>query len=377
MELLLHWFTAPETRAKTPALLHSSGWYIISNTPHHVYARSHSTPQGQTPVDALGEIAGTSAFAQDLREVVQTVSKTGEHIIISGDPGTGKRFIASVINTLTFRKSPGNLVGIAPQTHEDEVRAILFEEERRRIEGMLGRPVAVLGSRGTLVIRNVYEFSIIGQTRVARFLIQQESHATTKPSQLRVIFLVPSGWTPKSRQRAVIDSLDQYLRGFRQIVLKPLRTRPEDVPSLVEHFLRSLLGPNGKLPTVDEETMKQLTNHAWHDNVRELKIVVGEGLSRSSDGVFVLPDSFIDEVALVEGILKNILSGKKGKLELVLNELERALLRRALVRAENDRLKSAQLLSVSDLNLRYRLRKFRLQDIPIEQPGKPDDIPEQ
>ncbi len=312
-------------------------------------------------------IIGSSVFARNLRDRVRSISGETAHVVVSSEPGAGKRFLASVIHGATFTNRSSSFVEMTPRTHEDEVRAILFGEDIRRVEGMLGRKVPQLGEQGTLFIRNVHEFSIIGQTRIARFLIQSESRGAIGKKGIRVIFAVPERATT-SQSRSVIDSLDKYLQKFTRIVLQPLRDRQEDIPALVDFFLRTLL-PHSTSLVVEDDVMERMTRHAWYDNVRELKMVVEGGIQNSANGVFVLPESFVDEVALVTEMLNQLLDGKRSNLDALLTELEVAFLRRALVRTEFDRLKSGQLLGVSDLNMIYRLKKFRSQLLPLRNNG--------
>lgn len=323
--------------------------------------------------DTVKDIVGSSGFARDLRDRVRSISGETAHVVISSESGAGKRFLASVIHGATFPSRGSSFVEMTPRTHEDEVRAILFGEDVRRVEGMLGRKVPELGDQGTLFIRNVHEFSIIGQTRIARFLIQSESGVANGKKWIRVIFAAPERSTT-TRSRSVIDSLDKYLQKFTRIVLPPLRARQEDIPALVDFFLRTLL-PHKTSLVVENDVMERMTRHAWYDNVRELKMVVEQGIQNSANGVFVLPESFVDEIALVTEMLTQLLDGKKSNLDALLTELEVAFLRRALVRTEFDRLKSAHLLGVSDLNMLYRLKKFRSQLLPLRNNGNSSKEP--
>lgn len=306
-----------------------------------------------------GPLIGSSPQAASLRRSVAELSHTAAHVLLVGEPGAGKRFLAGCIHAKTGRRKRGSVVEVTPRTPQEELRVILFDEQRRKQEGITGRPLPRLQRRSSLLVRNVHEFPLLSQTRIARFLIQNDRYGQEDPARVRVFFALPAPWAALASSRRMIDSLSAYCSAAREITVPPLRERREDIPAFTEYFLRALSG--GRPPSVGPAVMEELLILPYYDNVRELRLLLGEALQISGGGTLVLPDLVRDEAALVESVLRNILGGKKADLESVLGGLDKALVRRALIRSDFDRARAAAMLGLTDLNFRYRLRKFRLR----------------
>jgi DNA-binding NtrC family response regulator len=307
---------------------------------------------------ALEPILGISPSAEQLRRRVAGLAGSREHVIFAGEPGTGKRFLALQLHHQTPASEDASFIEITPRTTDGELSVILFEDDRRRHEGILGHGIPVLSRGSTVFVRNVYDFGFLAQSRIARFLIQHERASRGGEQSVRVVFSIPGIWETIVPARPVNDSLDAYCRRYEQILVEPLRNRRGDIPLFVDFFLRSMSG--GHPPGVDAEIMAELTALPFYDNVRELRNLLADALVSTPDNRLALPDIVRDEPAYLHSLLTGILAGRKSDLEAALHGLQKALIRRALLRCDNDQVGAAALLGLSDINFRYRLRKFNL-----------------
>lgn len=310
----------------------------------------------KTSTSAPFGIPGSSPAVQMVREQLHAAVEHNASIVFSGEPGVGKRTLAQYLHD---HYSPSNapFVELTPRTDENELRAILFDEDRKRIEGMLGHSVPRLSDGCTLFIRNIHQFSLLTQTRIVRFLLQRESGTLQGASRVRLIFSMPMEWTELLKDHVVIESLLQPFERFSHIHIPALRERREDIPETVQYLL--CLFPEGTRPVIDKGTLEHLTGHDWVDNMRELRGILEEGVKCSNNGTsFTLPATFVDEMEKIESTVLHLVNGKRIALEDTLSVIEQALIRRALVRSEYDRGKAAVLLGVSELNLRYRIKKY-------------------
>jgi DNA-binding NtrC family response regulator len=315
--------------------------------------------RGIRPVQHAPEpILGTSPGAEAMRHMVRLLAGRGENFLVAGEPGTGKRFLARQVHELSARSGRLPFVEITPRTPEGELRVIRVEEVRRKQEGMLGRPIPLLSPGGTLFIRNVHEFGFLAQSRIARFLIQHDQVPVLSERGVRVVFSLPADRESLAPARPLNESLDVYCRRYEQLVLQPLRNRREDIPAYIGFFLTTMTA--GHPPGVPAEVMAELAALPYHDNVRELRYLLSEALHLNGETTLRLPGIVRDEPAAVQGLLTSILLGKKTDLESALYGVQRALIRRALLRCDQDLASAAELLGLSDINLRYRLRKFNL-----------------
>jgi len=342
---------------------------VEKQPPDHYLSRHHlpdpdvkndPARRGENPaLPAVEPIIGTSSHADALRNMVRAASTTPRNLFLVGEPGSGKRFLARCIHQESSRPPRAAFVEVSPQTPEEELRVILFNEERRKHEGILGRALPRLARQTTLFVRNIHEFGFLAQTRVARFLIQNEQTAAQEGEAVRVVFSLPDPWEEIAGGRPMNDSLETYCRRYEQVVVLPLRHRREDIPAFVDYFLRSMTAD--RPPAVQKETMGELCSLPYYDNVRELRLILADGLRMSGGEMLVMPDIVRDEPAAVRALLANILRGKRSELAAAMDGLEKALIRRALLRCDLDRTRAAGLLGITEINLRYRLRKFNLQ----------------
>ena len=314
-------------------------------------------------LDAGWSIPGTSEIARMLDEEITRIARSESDVLIEGEPGSGKRFFASLIHLRSTTGKGDNFVEVTSQTPDGELRVILFEEGRERQEGMLSESIPRLDHRSTLFINHIEEFSRFNQTRLARFLIQNNVVAGRRHSKSRVIISTRMSWSKLVEKKRVVDSLDQNVRGFELFVVPPLRDRWEDIPALVELFLMQIPG-NGihyKL-AVDSNALHTLQKRAWSDNVRELRMVVEEAVMNSDNGVVADLSKVLDDVEKVREIIRTIQSGERFSIEQSLEFLEKRFIHRALMRCSFDLGKTARMLGLTEQNLRYRLRKYNLRN---------------
>jgi Nif-specific regulatory protein len=289
------------------------------------------------------------------------LAQTKECILIQSEPGGGKHYYAGLIHSKSARGRLGDFVELTARASDEELKAVLFNEDRKRCEGMLGRTLPYLDARSTLFVNHIHEFSLINQTRISRFLIQNNPGSAVRGPKVRVILSTCIPWQELLRKRLVVESLDEQVRQFQVLVILPLRDRREDIPAIVASLLRRIASERGgKRIMLKPDTLNQLIRHQWWDNVRELKMVLEDAARSSRNGSLILPARFFDEVERIKESIGTLQMGKTVRLEDVLGIVERTLIQRALMRSESNLARSARLLGLTEQNLRYRIRKFNL-----------------
>lgn len=288
-----------------------------------------------------------------------------------GEPGTGKSFLAGLLRPP--EQPLARVITLSPHTPEDELRVVLFEEERRRIEGMLGRTLERLREGDVLLVRNPFRFAILGQTRLARFLIQHDPAARRQAGSVRVVFALCDPDDESGVPRRSVESLRTYVQSYPSVTIPPLRERREDIPHFVRHFLASDHPGHAHL-TIQDEVMARVSSLPLPDNVREIRRLVHDAVAVSADGILRLPEQMLDEAAEVGEMVRAVLKGREVSLEKLLDGLERAFVRRALIRAGFNRSRAASLLGLTELHIRYRMKKHGLAgpDAPEGESSTPD-----
>jgi DNA-binding NtrC family response regulator len=314
-------------------------------------------------LDREWSIPGTSDIARVLDQEITRIARSESDVLLEGESGTGKRFFASLIHLRSTRRKRNNFVEVTPQTPDGELRVILFEEDRERQEGILGKSIPQLNDRSTLFINHIEEFGRFNQTLLARFLIQNSFVGTNGRNKPRVIFSTLTSWSKLVENKRVVDSLDQNIREFELFVVPSLRERSEDIPAMAELFVMQMTG-NGRHHglSIDRNAFRPLQNREWTDNVRELRMVVKAAAENSHNGVVAGFSMVFDEVEKVKEIVKTIQSGKRFTIEESLEFLEKRFIQRALMRCGFDLAKTAHVLGLREQNLRYRLRKYNLRN---------------
>jgi two-component system response regulator PilR (NtrC family) len=310
-----------------------------------------------------------ATVSQSLRPAVEDLIVSRSHVLLEGEPGVGKHFIAWIIHTRSPVSAEGMFHVVSPQMGDDELKVLLFGEDRKRVEGILGKRVPRIDPTATLLIKHISGFSLINQTRLARFLIETHIRQHNGEPAARIIISTRVSRETLVGQKMVTSSLDEYIRQFRRLVIPPLRDRRQDIPGLVEAILDELSTErdNGHPPSVDPETMDNLRQADWMDNVRELKFKLQEALRTSAGAAVISLSRLMDERRLVDELVDSIQSARRGSLDDTLDELEKAFVQRALVACDFDLTRTSRLIGMNEQNLRYRMNKHGLR-LPPKKP---------
>ncbi len=289
----------------------------------------------------------------------------GMHVVMEGEPGVGKKFHAEVLHAKTATRAEDEFVVVTSETSEDVLRVILFDEDRRLLEGMVGKRLPSLRGRATLYLHEIGEFNILHQTMLSRFLIQQQSGQQSPYLQTRLIASTTLPWPDLLQKKVLINSLTKSMYEFALCGIPPLRERLDELPSLV-HTILVELRQREKVDCwrVEEETLEQLRTRQWRDNIKELKYLIEDAATNSADGTLKLPNRIPDEIELMWEMFRTIQAGKRLTIEHSLTALEKSIVERALIKYNFDQRKTARMLAMTEPNLIYRIRKFNIY-IPV------------
>jgi DNA-binding NtrC family response regulator len=242
-------------------------------------------------VDARYEMLGTSPAIAAVRRQIAKVAPTKSRVLITGESGTGKELIARAIH----RNSPVaggefvkvNCAAIPPELIESE----LFGHERGAFTGAVARKRGLfeVADGGTLFLDEIGDMSPSAQAKVLRALQTGEfvrvGGETTLKTDCRVVAA-----TNKDLQQAVDEGSFREDLFFRLNVVPirspALRERLDDVPLMVEAFVRECCEENGFRPkTVAPSVFERLCGYHWPGNVRELRNVVERLVIMSDDEI--------------------------------------------------------------------------------------------
>jgi two-component system NtrC family response regulator len=304
---------------------------------------------------SLDNMVGKSGAMQEVYKMVQKVAPSDATVLIRGESGTGKELVAQAIHHLSPRADKPFVAVNCAALPESLLESELFGHEKGAFTGADRRKLGrfELAGEGTIFLDEIGELSPATQAKLLRVL---QSHQIERLGGTEVIEVGARtiAATNKDLEEALRDGSfreDLYYRiNVFPIYLPPLRERKEDIPDLVEYFLRKLNASNG----VSAAAMERLMEYRWPGNVRELENVIERAVIIAGDrdiGIEDLP-AHIRQTPLVP---VNIDIPDDG---ISLEEVERSLIQRALAKAGGNKSRAAKLLGITRRKLYSMLERF-------------------
>jgi len=226
---------------------------------------------------AVSEPIGSSASFMAVLENVRTVAPANCAVLIQGETGTGKEVIARAIHEASPRRQHRfvaiNCAAIPAALLESE----LFGCERGAFTGAMTQRMGRFqaADRGTLFLDEIGELPIELQPKLLRVIQEQEFERLGSSHTTRVDVRIVAATNQNLKQMVAerLFRMDLYYRlNVFPIMLPPLRERVDDIPSLVDHFVRTCAEREGKfIEHVGEDIMAALTRYDWPGNIRELQ----------------------------------------------------------------------------------------------------------
>jgi PAS domain S-box-containing protein len=308
----------------------------------------------------FGDIISRSAVMRRVLATLPTIAESESTVLITGESGTGKELVARAIHDLSKRARgpfvPVNAAGIPDTLLEAE----LFGYERGAFTGAVkAKPGRFArAARGTLFLDEIGDLPLQLQAKLLRVLQDRTYEplggVSTLTADTRIV-------AATNRDLAVMTAdgrfrEDLYYRfNVFEITLPPLRERMEDLPLLVEHFVRTLSAVHGKkIAGVSPEALAILMSHDYPGNVRELKNVVEHGFVLSP-GTMIRPEHLPAGLAPAAAALPA--TGPHTTLE----DLERQHILAVLRQNNNNRLATARQLGIHKSTLFRKFHKLGIQ----------------
>ena len=231
-------------------------------------------------VERAHEIIGTSPLITELRRQIAIAAPTNGRVLIVGENGAGKELVARSIHARSARRDRPFVEVNCAAIPDDLIESELFGHEKGAFTGAVARRRGTfeLADGGTLFLDEIGDMSLRTQAKVLRALEEQTVERIGGHETVRVDVRIIA-----ASNRVLADLIAQG--GFREdlyyrlnvipIEAPPLRRRREDVPLLVEHFLKAFSAEYGRRAKVlSGEAMAAFMAYEWPGNVRELRNMV-------------------------------------------------------------------------------------------------------
>ncbi|MFP4010398.1 MAG: sigma-54-dependent transcriptional regulator [Spirochaetaceae bacterium] len=326
--------------------------------------------------DAFKEILTKSPTMRKLMSYAETIAPSPKVVLITGESGTGKELMAQAVHRVSGRSGEFVAVNVSG-LDETMFSDTLFGHVKGAFTGAeTARPGLIeRAAGGTLFLDEIGDLEPGAQVKLLRLLQEQEYYplGSDRPrrSGARVITATNADLAARRREGGFRNDLFYRLIGHR-IDIPPLRSRPEDIPVLLDHFLKESAEALGRpVPAVPRGLVGLLSSYDFPGNVRELQAMIYDAVSSSPAGTISIQRirDYLDgrdghEGGSTDTAHPSVYEEEEasppisfsGRLP-TLQEAEDYLVAEALERAEGNQSVAARMLGVSQSTLSRRLRK--------------------
>lgn len=314
-------------------------------------------------------LVGVSDAMRSVYALIDKVADTDSTVLLLGESGTGKELVAKAIH-YGSRRADRPLVAVNCGAIPEE---LLESELFGHVKGAFTGAVATRPGRfemaegGSIFLDEIGDMSPRLQVKVLRVLQERKFEPVGSNKTMEVDVRIITA-TNKNLERAVKENLfreDLYYRlNVIPVRLPPLRERFEDVPLLIDYFLRRYAQENGRfVPKISQEAMFALMHYNWPGNVRELENMVERLVILKHEGEITLAD--LPErirAGHEEDVLTNVQIPESGlSFKDVVDDFENQLILKALEKTGWNKNKAAQLLQLNRTTLVEKIKKRQLE----------------
>lgn len=308
-----------------------------------------------------GHIIGTSSAMQEVMSLCNRVATSNSTVLLLGETGTGKELIARNIHFSSPRNDKPFVAINCAALPEGLLESELFGHEAGSFTGATSQKLGrfELADGGTLFLDEIGDISGSIQVKLLRVLQEKEivrvGGTKTISTDVRILAATNRDLRKAMEEGRFREDLYYRLNVF-PINIPPLRQRNEDIPLLIDYYVKKLsTNMNCAAPQVTLETVALMSRYSWPGNIRELQNVL-ERACLLADGVAIQPSHMPRELV---GDSAELLVPEGGDRSLW--GYEKALIVNALRECNWNQTKAAKSLSISRDNIRYRIKKFNIQ----------------
>ncbi len=230
--------------------------------------------------DGYHGILGRSAVMQTLFEMMENVAMTEAPVLISGESGTGKELVARAIHEVSARRDKPFIKVNCAALNENLLESELFGHAKGAYTGAdrarMGRFEAA--HAGTMFLDEIGDIPLATQVKLLRVLEEKEIERVGEHTPVKVDVRIVSA-TNRNLEELIAKGAFREDIFFRinvfPLTCPPLRERPEDIPVIVQRFIRQNTAKTGKkILGLTPEAMEKMVQYKWPGNVRELRNAV-------------------------------------------------------------------------------------------------------
>ncbi len=302
------------------------------------------------------EFVYQSEKMHEVSSLVVRIAKTDSTCIISGESGVGKEVVLNMIHALSERKAFPLVKVNCAAIPETLLESELFGYEKGAFTGAYQRKAGKfeLANKGTIFLDEIGDIPLVLQSKLLRVIQEKEVErlggAHPIKVDVRIIAATNRNLEEEVRKGAFREDL-YYRLNVVNIVVPPLRERREDIPLLIDFFLKKYnLKHKKNVKGLTRETRDIMVKYDYPGNVRELENIVERAIVLTRGDHITSQDlpNLMEETAVTGD----------GSIRGTVESIERSMIIEALVNADWVQTKAAAALGLSERMLRYKIKKY-------------------
>jgi DNA-binding NtrC family response regulator len=336
--------------------------HLVKNALAHKRAAQENVLLRETVAEVArpGELIGQSSAMRKIFDAIETVGPTDATVLVTGESGTGKELVARAIHQASPRRFHPLVVIHCGALTETLLESELFGHEKGAFTGAQYRKKGKfeIAEGGTVFLDEIGDISLKTQTDLLRVLQEREITRVGGNQIVKVDFRCIAA-TNKDLEKLIEEGkfrpdLFYRLNVFR-IELPPLRSRRDDIPALVDHFVRKFsLAMNKRISRVTPAAMNLLQQQPWLGNVRELENAVERAMVVGQEPELREQDFIFKAQSVSNGSSKT------------LEDMERAHILRVVEECGGNQSHAAEILDIDRVTLYHKLKKYGWTRTPVE-----------
>lgn len=315
-------------------------------------------------------IIGNNLEIKKVMQHIGLVAPTDLTVLIEGETGSGKEYIARAIHYDSERRNKPFIAVDCGAIPKELANSELFGHIKGSFTGAIKDKTGVFeeADGGTLFLDEIGNLGYDVQVKFLRALqerkITKVGDAKSFSVDVRIIAASNVDLQLEVSSKRFRKDLYHRLNEFK-MVIPPLRNRREDIPVFIEHFIQKANARmNKNVRGIDPSFTEILKNYPWHGNIRELRNVINRAVLMASDGLITrdcLPPDILDSETASESVsLETKTEDANSKLKVASREFEKQLIQNALKEANYNKSKASRVLNIDRKTLYNKIRLYNI-----------------
>jgi two-component system response regulator PilR (NtrC family) len=313
----------------------------------------------------FGKMIGSNREMVKLYATIKKVADTPANVLILGESGTGKELVARAIHENSSRRQMPFVVINCGGIPENLLESELFGYIKGSFTGAYADKAGLfeVAHGGSLFLDEIGELPPLLQVKLLRAVQEKTFRRIGDSEDIRVDVRIISATNKNLADNVQSGSFREDLYYRLNVIpfhLPPLRERKEDIPVLAKHFIEKYSREFGKeIKTISAYALELLMQYPFPGNIRELENIIERSVALETSNI-ILPENLIlsQGMSRKEGNLISELPDTGINLNEELEKLEKALIEKALLKAQGSKTKAAEMLRISYDSLHYRSEKL-------------------